>query len=111
MGTVVTPEELLRQIRKWLIMPSSDDIERTAWPEMVAQIDTTLRDSNDAATRMRDFCVEKVRAMKDGCDWQAIECAAAFNYDGEWKAYLKAKAMTDIITALQSLEGEQEKSK
>lgn len=38
----VTPEELLRRVRQWLIMPSADSVEHTAWPELVAQIDHTL---------------------------------------------------------------------
>lgn len=44
----LTPEQLLRQIRAWLIMPSNDGVERTAWPELVAQIDATLPASDTA---------------------------------------------------------------
>lgn len=56
-----------------------------------------------AATQMRDQCVKKVREMKDNYELQGVECAAAFNYDGEWKSHLKATTANEIITALESL--------
>lgn len=37
---------LARRIRQWLIIPSTDGVERTAWPELVAEIDTLLNSAN-----------------------------------------------------------------
>lgn len=34
--------ELVQDFRKWLIMPGSDGVEHTAWPEWIARIDAAL---------------------------------------------------------------------
>lgn len=51
---------LLRDIRAWLIMPSSDGLERTAWPERVAAIDAVLAaaplQDKGEQTRSCSFC-------------------------------------------------------
>lgn len=103
MSATITPEELLRNIRKWLIMPSTDGIERTAWPELVAQIDTTLHESNDAATAMHNACVEKVKAMRD--EWRReADSREEFQFANDrLKLAAQANAADWIITALQSL--------
>jgi hypothetical protein len=50
---------LLREIRQWLIMPSADGVERTAWPERVAQIDAVLntpRPTTAAGAQFKPMC-------------------------------------------------------
>lgn len=81
----------------FLLSLLDSQLKPDCYPDMIAV------NKEHAATLMRSACIEKVKAIKDASDLQAVECAAAFNYDGEWKAHLKATATTEIITALRSV--------
>lgn len=74
-----------------------------AAPKPDCRPDMIAINREDAATRMRSACVEKVRALKDAHELQGVECAAAFNYDGQWKSHLKARAAAEIVTALEAV--------
>jgi hypothetical protein len=65
---------LLREFRQWLIIPSSDGVEKTAWPEWIARIDAVLSTPRATGETTVESALAELRELfpSVGKDWQFI---------------------------------------
>lgn len=99
---------------RWLILHygrlfnEADKKEALPLIEQIAKVLSQANNSN-AATRMRDLCVAKVKALRDEW-WRLASIGPTVEFA---KKRIRSDAADDIIKELESLtlEGEQEKTK